>query len=142
MGVAEFAEGVAQGLQESLKFPATDVLLVRNRLERLLSITPLGIRLKSKALKSEYERKFCTSRILTDARPVYVYDPKGPPEAVMITHTLRITFHDDTGELREFFVRMDGDDLLILRDLLDRAEAKEESLRAVFRGAAIPVVEP
>lgn len=84
--VPEFANGIAIALQEALDFPIAEVSAFESRLARLLTITPLGIDSKAKILKREYERKFCTARILTDARPVYADDPSGPPSAMMIMH--------------------------------------------------------
>ena len=140
--IPEFAAGIAIALQEALEFPSSEVPAFEERLVKVLSITPLGIAAKAQSLSTEYERRFCSARILTDARPVYVGGPSSRPEAMMITNTLRITFHDDTGEMREVYVTMDDDDLITLRGLIDRAEAKSESLRAVFADAKIPTVLP
>lgn len=140
--IPEFAAGIAIALQEALEFPSSEVPAFGERLVKVLAITPLGIDAKAQSLSTEYERRFCSARILTDARPVYVESPSSRPEAMMITHILRITFHDDTGEMREVYITMDDDDLIILRGLVDRAEAKTKSLRAVFASANIPIVLP
>lgn len=140
--VPEFVTGIAVALQKDSEFPATEVPAFEDRLTKLLTLLPLGIAAKTASLRTEYERRFCTARILTDARPVYVESPSSRPEAMMITHTLRITFHDDTGELREVYVTMDDGDLITLRGLVDRAEAKTKSLRAVLDAANIQVVAP
>jgi phytoene dehydrogenase-like protein len=140
--VAEFASGIAVALQESFEFPVVEVPAFEDRLAKLLAITPLGITSKARILKSEYERKFCTARILTDARPVYTESPSSPPSAVMIMHSLRVTFHDDTGAMRETYIAMDDDDLETMRELVDRAEEKSKSLRSVFENAKIKVVAP
>jgi elongation factor P hydroxylase len=138
--VPEFAASITAALQESLNFPATEAQAFEDRLKRLLTITTLGVASRAAILKREYERKFCTARILTDARPVYVDSPSSPPSAMMIMHNLRITFHDDTGEMREVYIAMDDDDLMTLRGLVDRAEEKTKSLQSVFATANIPVV--
>ena len=57
-------------------------------------------------------------------------------------HNLRITFHDDTGEMREVYITMDDDDLMTLRGLVDRAEAKSKSLLSFFTTANLKVVSP
>jgi len=54
----------------------------------------------------------------------------------------QITYHDDTGEMREVYIAMDDDDLITLRGLVDRAEEKVNSLRAAFATANIEVVTP
>jgi hypothetical protein len=126
----------------SLEFRSAEVPAFEGRLIGLLTIAPLGIASKATILKTEYERRFCTARILTDARPVYINAPSGPPGAMMIMHNLRITFHDDTGEMREVYITMDDADLTTLRGLLERAEEKTGSLQSVFAAANIPVVAP
>ncbi|MGA9063636.1 MAG: hypothetical protein WB341_18495 [Terracidiphilus sp.] len=140
--VPEFANGIASALQEALDFPIAEVPAFEARLTRILTITPLGIASKATILKTEYERKFCTARILTDARPVFLESPSTPPSAMMIMHNLRLTFHDDTGEMRETYITMDDDDLITMRGLVDRAEEKSKSLRSVFATANIKVVTP
>jgi len=139
--VPEFATGIAIALQTDIGFDAAEVPAFEKRLAKLLAITPLAIAAKTQSLGAEYERRFCTARILTDARPVYIESPSSLPEAMMITHTLRITFHDDTGAMREVYVTMDDDDLITLRDLVERAEEKTKSLQSLFAIAKVQVVE-
>src|ERR1035437_5877099 len=140
--VPEFAAEIAASLQEAVSFPVAEVAAFKDRLTKILLVTPLGIASKSESLKVEYERRFCTARILTDVRPVYVGSPSSRPSAMMITHTLRITFHDDTGELREVSITMGDNDLVTLRELVDRAEEKTKSLQSVFATTNIPIVTP
>lgn len=138
--VPEFVAGIAIALQEASAFPDSELPAFGKRLAKVLTIARLGIAAKAQSLSTEYERRFCTARILTDARPVYVEGPSSRPAAMMITHTLRITFHDDTGEMREMYVMMDDDDLITMRELVDRAEEKTKSLQSLFAGANVPVV--
>jgi hypothetical protein len=138
----KFAADIAIALQEVVEFPVAEVPAFEERLAGLLAISPLAVASKAEILKTEYERRFCTARILTDARPVYVESPSSLPKAMMITHTLRITFHDDTGEMRETYITMEDVDLVTLRELVDRAEEKAKSLQSLFASANVPVVEP
>lgn len=138
--LVEFSQGIAEGLQEAVGFPESEVPQLAARIQRLLTLTPLGLAAKAQSLKLEYERRLCSARILTDARPVYVYSPAGRPEAVIITHTLRITYHDDTSAMREIYIQMDPGDLAELRKVLDRAEAKAKSFESVFAAANVPVL--
>jgi hypothetical protein len=142
MEIPELAVDIAAGLQESAKFPGTEIPAFEDRLKKVLTIRPLAIAAKADSLKVEFERRFCTARILTDARPIYIDKPSAQPDAVMITHTARITYHDDTGEMREVYIMMDNDDLATFRELIDRAEEKTKSLQAVFAAANIQIVNP
>ena len=140
--VGEFSAGIAAALQEALDYPVSEVPAFEKRLAKLLAINPLSVASKAQILKTEYERKFCTARILTDARPVYIDAPSSPPSAMMIMHNLRITFHDDTGEMREVYITVDDDDLVTLRQLVERAEEKSKSLQSIFAAANIRIVTP
>jgi len=140
MDVPEFVSGIAESLQAAEAFPSTELPGLKERLTKLLTLNSVGIATKAASLKLEYERRFCSARILSDARPVYGIDPSSRPDAVMIAHTLRISYHDDTSELREVYITMDDDDLTMLRELLDRAETKTKSLRSVFEAAHVPIV--
>lgn len=140
--VPDFAAGIAAGLQEATGFPVAELAPFRDRLARVLTIKPLAIAVKAMSLKTEYERRFCNARILTDARPIYIDKPSIQPDAVMISHTLRITFHDDTGAMRETYITMDDDDLMTLQGLVNRAEEKAKSLLSVFAAANVQTVIP
>ena len=142
MEIPDIATNIASALQEAKKFPATEIPPFEDRLKRVLVIKPLAISAKANALRVEYERRFCNARILTDARPIYVGKPSLQPDAVMITHTARIAYHDDTGKLREVDIMMDNDDLATFRDLIDRAGEKTKSMQAVFVAAKIQIVNP
>lgn len=140
--VPEFVSGIAESMQEEEAFPATELPAFKERLTRLLTMDSVSVAAKAEYLKLEYERRFCTARILTDARPIYGADPSKAPSAAMIMHTLRISYHDDTSQLREVYIAMDNDDVTTLRDLLIRAEAKAKSLESVFTAAKVKVVTP
>jgi len=139
--IPEFASGVATALQRDLKFPTDQIPAFEDRIARLLAVTPIAISAKTTSLGMEYERRFCTARILTDARPVFVESPSSRPEAMIITHTLRLTFHDDTDEMREVYLTLNSKDLITLRELVDRAEEKTKSLTSLFAASNVPVVE-
>ena len=138
--VPEFALEVATALQELENFPANEVPALAGRLTRLLTIQSVAIATKATSLKAEYERRFCSARLMTDARPIYGEDPAKQPSAAIIVHTLRISYHDNTRQLREFYVAMEGDDIKSMRTLLDRAELKARSLESVFAEAKVKIV--
>lgn len=142
MEVPDFVSEIADSLQEVEAFPAAELPAFRDRLTKLLTIDSVSTSSKATSLKLEYERRFCSARMLTDARPIYGVDPSKPPVAGMITHTLRISYHDNTSELREFYIMMDADDITSLRALLDRADVKAKSLESVFAAAKVRVVAP
>jgi hypothetical protein len=142
MGVQEFVLDIAAALQEVEPYPAVELRTFVERLTMLLSIESVTIASKAASLKVEYERRFCSARVLTDARPIYGVDPSKMPAAGMITHTLRISYHDNTSQLREFYITMDSDNITTLREVLDRADVKAKSLESVFAAAKVRIIAP
>jgi hypothetical protein len=92
-------------------------------------------------LRDDHERVFYHARILTDARPVYGTDPSSTPSAVVISHTLKLSFSKDDG-FGDFYIVLDRDDIEYLQDLIERAQQKEESLKKIFETVNVPIVEP
>ena len=70
---------------------------------------------------------YCSARVLTDIRTAFGYDTK-KRSALTIMHTLEIKYHDDTGKLREFYVAVDNDDLIELKEAINRAFDKNATL--------------
>ena len=92
---------------------------------------------KASRLQREGERLYCEAMILSDIRPVFGDDITSGPGSAVLTHTLKVSYHGDEGH-RDFFVVLDGEDLKALGEVVDRAQAKDESLRKVLRGTNIP----
>ena len=98
------------------------------RLKKFLSLEEtVGITAKALSVAYEGLRHYHAARILTDIRPVFVSDPMTEPSAVVLLHTLRVDLHEE-GEDREWFVTMNSVDLLQLKNVIDRAIKKEETL--------------
>ena len=115
----------------------------KDRLLRLLGFPALDAASKALYLQAEHERTFCDAKILTDARPVYLGAPTDSPQSAVVTHTLRLAFHEhESGGLKAIYIALDGDDINKLRDLLDRAQQKAKSLRALLEKAGVQFIFP
>jgi len=103
---------------------------------------PLALTAKASELSAEHQRRLCplNCRILSDARPIFVGDPTKDPSAVLIQHELKIAYHQDDGDVKEFYVAMDGDDVRYLQTLLCRAEQKEKSIRRIVKKTGLSVL--
>jgi hypothetical protein len=101
------------------------------RLERLLTIKGVALASKVRRLELEYPNTFHDAIILTDIRPVFD-KPEKRPVGCSISHTLRITYHQD-GDHKEFYVVMDSEDLEAIKKVLQRAEAKESSVKSFLK---------
>jgi hypothetical protein len=101
-------------------------------LARLMSIEVLNTVSKAARLQRDGERLYCNAKILSDIRPVFSHDPTLRPLGAVLTHTLKIGFHEG-GEHQEFHVVLDVDDLLALSEVIYRAQAKDKTLRKLLK---------
>lgn len=111
------------------------------RLSRLLECKSLEVVSKAQSVIIDHERRFCSARIATDVSPVFSSDAEQPPMAAVITHTMRISFHQESNEIKEFFVEMNEGDLKKLSHSIKRAGQKSKSLKAVLDAAKLPYLE-
>jgi hypothetical protein len=65
---------------------------------------------------------------------VFDSKPTSRPVGAVVTHTLKLGYHE-TGEHKEFNVILDCIDLNFLREIIDRAQAKDRTLRGLLKEA-------
>ncbi len=87
----------------------------------------LGVTAKALSVLLDVDRSYCSSRVLTDARPIFrgVEDPR--PSAMAVIHTLRITAHVDD-KMTDFYVTLTPRQLDALTADVRRARTKERNL--------------
>ncbi|MBN2497663.1 MAG: hypothetical protein JXR96_23925 [Deltaproteobacteria bacterium] len=99
----------------------------------------LGASSKALDLMSSHERCYSTARITSDLRPVFPSEPEKKPVASVVFHTLEVEyFSGNSRGLKTWFVAMDIDDLRQLRDVVNRAISKHDSLRDLSEEAGVP----
>jgi hypothetical protein len=145
MSISEFAEMVANAAEatgdEKLRGPREQWNALRERLERLLAPgNPLALSAKAAGLFTEQERLFCDARILTDIRPVFERQATVRPAGLSVIHTLKLLFHKTSQNPEELYIALDVDDLRTLKQVIQRAEEKQQSLEAVVRSTGIPLL--
>jgi hypothetical protein len=96
----------------------------KKRLLTLLAADRFSISAKAISLIGEYEHTFCRARILTDFRPIYGNDPGKKPAAGLITHTLRLSYHEGA-QLRHIYVLLDDSDLDEMKALFSGSKGRE-----------------
>ncbi len=112
----------------------------RHLLLELMSLDQaLGVSSKILGVVTDHDHVYCRSRVLTDIRPVFANSVADAPSALVVVHTLRLTYHSG-GDTPSFFVALDGVDLEDLRRQLDRAVEKEKSLRAMLAAKELPIL--
>jgi len=136
----EFVESVCAAARDSgnaeLQPPDGGWEPIKRRLSKLLAVKSLRASAKALNIFLENERLYCRGRILTDLRPIFLAGENVPPSAAVIMHSLRISYHQD-GKLRSFFVALESEDARQMKRQLDRALAKEESLRHAAKEGGI-----
>lgn len=138
----EFISDICEALRGYNELSVEDEPGFRDRLWSALNIDALRIATKAFSLSGEHEHLFCTARVITDARPVFADNVSEGPAAMVITHNLKIEYHDVIGELNEIYIGLGSADITELRGVLDRAEEKAKSLRAALMAAKIKCIDP
>lgn len=110
--------------------------VLAERLRRLLRTRAVTLAWKALDVLYANDNTFHGARITSEIRPVFDSDDLATPIAGMITHTLKIHYHDTRGH-QDFFVTLDLVDIEVLQRALERAKKKQESLRSVLRASDI-----
>jgi hypothetical protein len=110
----------------------------QQRLTELLQIEGFGITAKASEIRQDQGRMFCEARILSDLRPVFGDDPEKGPAAMVVVHTLRISYHERGNEIIDLFVALGPRDIEKLQAILKRAVEKEVGIRAVAAKTGVP----
>lgn len=138
----KFISDICEVLRKDGELKENEEPQFRERLMRALDVQALNIAAKAFTLHTEYEHLFCEARILTDARPVYGENVSESPKAMIITHTLKIYYHETAGRPNEIYIGLGSNDIKTLRTILDRAEEKARSLQNAFETSKIPFIDP
>jgi hypothetical protein len=137
--VDEFAASVAENMQHARQevavAPAASDLL-RLRLVEALRVESLRLRTKAVELMFEGAQVFQAARIVTDFRPVFGGEAGLDIMGGLVVHNLKLEYFtvDGTGEM---YLSMDDDDILQLKQVLNRAEQKARVLRKHLKNSQI-----
>ena len=143
---AEFADDICESIEAAgypdLKFEkAEDQHRFRETLTKFLAIDALNLRSKALYIQHDHERLFVRATIFTDIRPVFGKDPGEQPEGAVLTHSLKIEYRLGSSSVpKEVFFVLDKEDIVGLREVLDRADAKARSLETMLDTAKIPLL--
>jgi hypothetical protein len=110
---------------------------IRQRFKDLLDLKTLASISKAIGLQRDEERVYCEAKIISDIRPVFGEDIKVKPVAATITHSLKISYHEN-GDHKEFYIVLDEVDLDQLEKMIKRAKTKADTLTQVLSDSQIP----
>jgi hypothetical protein len=137
VSVDDFAEDVCDAMEalpeEDLRLPHSEREQFRDKIKTLLGSEFFSIVAKAFDLATDDERTFCDARIFTDLRPVFGARVEDGPDAMVVLHSLRLTYHQGSQRHQQFYVALDDGDLKKLKKLIDRAEAKAKALRPAVK---------
>lgn len=142
VSVEQFIDDIFASLRSHKELEVADEPAFRDRLNRLLNIETLLLAAKATVLRQVHERNLCSIRVITDARPVYANGPSVPPAAMVITHTMKIEYHQGvSGDLRELYISFESEDIAEILAAFTRAEEKARSLRSLFSVAKVKFID-
>lgn len=128
--IAEIAASPDLGLSDP------DQERLARRVETLVGRSPTRLLHKSLSLLREHDSVFLDGKIVTDIRPVFGDEVSDGAETAVLTHSLKIEFV--RADRRDYFyVALDQDDLLRMKEAIDRAIAKTASLTKTLKSAGI-----
>lgn len=133
VAIPKLAIDVLEGAQEGINgFKVAEGVDFIGRLTALLEQEAFDlVSFKARELQGESERTLCEARVLTDVRPIFGEKIEDSPTGMIITHTLKLVYHEMTGH-KELYVALDDDDIASLTKILQRAGDKARSLRALL----------
>jgi hypothetical protein len=105
------------------------------RLEGLMQSPSLRLTAKAVDIRTEYEHVFADARILTDIRPVFSDRNADTPAAGVVVDTLKLDYYGTDGNRRSFYVALDEEDLVSIKEQATRALAKSKGMRGVLESA-------
>jgi len=132
--IERLAEDIANS--DNLELTQNGTARLATALKRILGAPAVAGLARAFDVSQEHERVVHSQRILTDLRPVFA-DPATEPLGVVVTHMLRIEAVVDGRVVATTFA-LDSADLQQLRELLDRANAKESTLDGLMERASLP----
>jgi len=88
------------------------------------------------------ERLLLQAQIFTDLRPVFGEKISGPPYAMVVTQSLKLTYYESpTGSPKEIYIALDSKDIKDMKATLERAEEKALRLKDSLNAAGIRIID-
>lgn len=123
----EFLRNVKESIAESAP-KAYDVDLAGKVVEELLLNTDENFSITARAITyyNNNNRVYFKSKVFHELRPIIL---DGVYKASLCIHKLKISYREDSRD-KEFFVALDGEDLIKLKDSIQKAEKEFEIIKS------------
>jgi hypothetical protein len=136
----QVCEALVQSSDKELTLTSENREQFRGYLAKLVAARSLVVSSKVVDVWSEHEHAFCSARIFTDLRPVFGGEQDDTLMATGVVHMLKLSYHEPNA-IKEIYIALDDDDIIDLRDALDKASIRSEGLRALLQEAKISYFE-
>lgn len=147
VSVNEFVEDIGSADNFAvMEIPEADFESLRARLAEFLRAKPLSITSKAMNVLMAHEHVLHNARILTDVRAVFDDEDdlsnssSNSLAAAVIVHMLALRCRDN-GDLKEYYIALDTEDVRDLQLTLERANSKAKILQNTLKEAGIPYLE-
>jgi DNA mismatch repair ATPase MutS len=142
--ITKMVEDIASTIRKSsLDLTNEAVKLFEGRLSSSLVLESLNVvEVKAKELQMQDERLLLQAQIFTDLRPVFGEKISGPPYAMVVTQSLKLTYYESpTGSPKEIYIALDSKDIKDMKATLERAEEKALRLKDSLNAAGIRIID-
>jgi hypothetical protein len=135
MDAGELARDLSESID--LEFDSEQRKGLRERLTPLLKSEALRSTANAVDLLTQNRLNYASSRSFSDVRPVFDDDVHTVPTGAVIVETLQLRTWSKDGSTDILHIAMDESDLREIRDVLDRALEKTETLKTLLRSQQI-----
>lgn len=122
----EVAQAIAR--DPTLDAAELDRAALEQRVSRLLDSRAVKRLAKAMDLQADHQNVYRVARIFSEVRPLFNDDLTVDPEAVSLTHSLKIEYYNSALDAENLYVALDSEDLLRLYAVLEREVAKLRNL--------------
>ena len=102
----------------------------------------VGTAAKTGPVMTDHDHIFVEARILSDVRFVFHPDLSEKPDVAVVVHMLRITTRDIFGAHKAEYFALDSNDIRFMKQVLDRAVKKEDTIIRAMEGSGVEVLTP
>lgn len=139
--VDDLARAISKSTNKDLQTSDPEELRRLKRIfESLLTVRSLSTQSKAHSLRTDFANIFWDAKIMSDIRPIWDGDVKQPPDATVITNTMKLEYHHIGGH-GEFYVCLDKDDIETLMSVLKRAQDKMATLQRLATATWMKTIE-
>jgi hypothetical protein len=138
-GLSSEKLAAAVSTSDDLEVPEPDRTRVQHLIRQLLDSDAIAITGKAVTVLTAHQRTFSSARVITDIRPVFKNGADRPLAAVIV-HQLNITYQEGS-QRSNYFVALDTRDVAKLQQVLSRASAKADTLRALILDSGLTYLE-